>query len=67
VAGILCKNQLKRTESAIDQVLRVSIWCKVKEDDDGNVSLGSLAAYLYQNSQYSEEMLKFDWLRISPP
>jgi hypothetical protein len=45
----------------------VSIWCKVTEDDDGDVSLGSLAAYLSQNSQYSQEMLKFDWLRISPP
>jgi hypothetical protein len=66
-AGILYKNQLKRTEFAVDQVLRVSIWCKVTEDDDGNVSLGNLAAYLYQNSQYSEERLKFDWLRISPP
>lgn len=54
-AGILCKNQLKRTEFAVDQVHRVSTWRKVAEDDDGNVSLGSLAAYLYQNSQYSEE------------
>jgi hypothetical protein len=45
----------------------VSIRCKVTEDDDGNESLGSLAAYLYQNSQNSEEMLKLDWLRISPP
>jgi hypothetical protein len=61
-AGILYKNQLKRTEFAVDQVLRVSIWCKVTEDDDGNVSLGNLAAYLYQNSQYSEEILKFDGL-----
>ena len=54
-------------EFAVDQVLRVSIWCKVTEDDDGDVSLGSLAAYLSQNSKYSEEMLKFDWFRISPP
>jgi hypothetical protein len=53
--GDIMHEPTKRTEFAVDPVLRVSICCNVTEDDGGNMFLASLAVYPYQKPQYPEK------------